>query len=79
MSLALVVTKAIVKFDDRLNADGEPMYSIPVATNQAACNAQGFVFIMGGYRVSILQLLSLCILLIRDQVQLLRGQDQEEG
>jgi hypothetical protein len=60
MSLAFVVTKAIVKFDARLNADGEPTYSIPVATNQAACNAQGFVFIMGGI-VSSFYNCSLCV------------------
>jgi len=49
MSFALVVTKAVVKFDARgLNADGTPIYHIPVATNQAACNVQGFFFVLGG-------------------------------
>jgi len=49
MSFAFIFTKAIVTFDDRLNADGtQVLYPIPVATNQVACNAQGFFFVLGG-------------------------------
>jgi hypothetical protein len=48
LSFPFLFTKAIVKFDDRLNADGKVLYSVPVATNQAACNAQGFFFVIGG-------------------------------
>ena len=37
-----------MKFQDRLGPDGEPMYSIPVATNQVACNAKGLFALLGG-------------------------------
>ena len=48
MSFALLFTKAIIQIEDRLGPDGEPMNSIiPVATNQVACNAQGFFFVAG--------------------------------
>jgi hypothetical protein len=48
LSFAFLFSKAIVNFDDRLNADGLPIYSIPVANNQAACNVQGFFVVLGG-------------------------------
>ena len=48
MSIAILFSKAVVKFQDRLGPDGEPtIYSIPVATNQAACDAQGFFALLG--------------------------------
>jgi len=48
MSIAVMLLKAVVKFQDRLGPDGEVMSSFPVATNQAACNAQGFFSLVGG-------------------------------
>jgi len=47
LSFAFLFYKAVAEEEDKLGPDGEPMYSIPVATNQAACNAQGFFFVLG--------------------------------
>ena len=48
LSIAFIFTKSIVKSDDKFNADGVLIYSLPVANNQAACNVQGFFFVLGG-------------------------------
>ena len=80
VSFAFLFTKTTVKSEDRLNADGKVLYSIPVATNQAARNAQGFFFVLGCV-LSPFYNCSLCVLfyfLCVIKFWLLRYQDQEE-
>ena len=48
LSFAFLFSKAVMNYINRLGPDGEPIYSIPVANNQAACNVQGFIFVLGG-------------------------------
>jgi len=60
MSFAILFTKAVMKIEDRLGPDGMPMYPIPVATNQVACNAQGF-FILAGSLLSPFYNCALCV------------------
>jgi len=60
MSLPILFSKAIFKFEDRLGPNNIPLYSIPVVTNQAACSAQGF-FILAGVILSPFYNCALCV------------------